>query len=222
MTPGYFSFNVPGGRCETCEGTGIIKIEMQFMADIILECEVCKGKRFKTDVLDVKFKGADGIQKNIADVLEMTVDEALDFFKLNQKIYNKLRVLSEVGLGYIRLGQSGATLSGGESQRVKLAYHLTFQERGINTLFIFDEPTTGLHFNDIAKLLKCFDKLIVNGNSLVVIEHNLDVIKCADYIFDLGPESGDEGGYVIASGPPEEIAKYKHSYTGQFLKNILN
>jgi len=222
FTPGYFSFNVPGGRCETCEGTGIIKIEMQFMADIILECEVCKGKRYKTDILSVKYQGATGIQKNISEVLDMTVDEALEFFKNNQKIYNKIRVLSEVGLGYIRLGQSGATLSGGESQRVKLAYHLTFQEPGVNTLFIFDEPTTGLHFNDIAKLLKCFEKLIVNGNSLVVIEHNLDVIKCADYIFDLGPESGDDGGYIVAKGSPEEIAKYKMSHTGKFLNKILN
>lgn len=218
---GYFSFNVPGGRCETCEGTGVIKIEMQFMADIILECEACKGKRYKNDVLEVKLKGSDGIHKNISEVLEMTVIEALQFFKPYPKIVNKLKILDDVGLGYLRVGQSATTLSGGESQRVKLAYHLTFQEEGKHTLFLFDEPTTGLHFYDVNKLLKCFDALIKKGNSVLVIEHNLEVIKCADYIIDLGPESGNEGGYVVATGTPEDIIKEKKSHTGKYLKNVL-
>lgn len=223
MNSGYFSFNIPGGRCETCEGTGVIKIEMQFMADIVLECEVCKGKRYKMDVLDVKIKGnGEGQMKNISEVLNMTVSEALVFFKPYPKIYNKMKILEDVGLGYIRLGQSGATLSGGESQRVKLAYHLTFQEKGNNTLFIFDEPTTGLHYYDIAKLLKCFEQLIKKGNSVVIIEHNLEVIKSADYVIDLGPESGDAGGEIVVTGTPEEVAKNKNSYTGQFLKKLLN
>lgn len=221
LTPGYFSFNVPGGRCETCEGTGIVKIEMQFMADILLECEVCRGKRYKMDVLEISLKGADGSHKNISEVLDMTVTDAIKFFKPYPKISSKLKVLDDVGLGYIRLGQSGSTLSGGESQRVKLAYHLTFQDRGDNTLFIFDEPTTGLHFNDVSKLLKCFEQLIKKGNSVVVIEHNLDVIKCADWVIDLGPESGDEGGYIVAEGTPETIAKSAKSYTGKYLKKYL-
>lgn len=221
LTPGYFSFNVPGGRCETCEGTGIVKIEMQFMADILLECEVCHGKRYKHDVLDITLKGGDGSFKNISEVLEMTVFEAIKFFKPYPKIASKLKVLEDVGLGYIRLGQSGSTLSGGESQRVKLAYHLTFQERGNNTLFIFDEPTTGLHFNDVSKLLKCFDQLIKKGNSVLVIEHNLDVIKCADYLIDLGPDSGDAGGEIVAEGTPEVVAKSTGSYTAKYLKKYL-
>lgn len=221
LSAGYFSFNVPGGRCETCEGTGQIKIEMQFMADIVLECEVCRGKRYKQEALDIMLKGNNNIQKNISEVLEMTVNEAISFFKPYPKVSKKLKVLDDVGLGYLRLGQSGATLSGGESQRVKLAYNLTFQEKGVNTLFIFDEPTTGLHFHDVAKLLKAFDELIKKGNSIVVIEHNLDVIKCADYVIDLGPESGDEGGEVIARGTPEEVAKVQRSYTGKFLKKVL-
>ena len=218
---GYFSFNVPGGRCETCEGTGVIRIEMQFMADIMLECETCFGKRYKQEVLDIKLKGNEGIHRNISEVLEMTVLEAADFFKPYPKIVSKLKVLDNVGLGYLRVGQSATTLSGGESQRVKLAYHLTFQEEGRHTLFVFDEPTTGLHFYDVSKLLKCFEELIRNGNSVLVIEHNLEVIKCADYIIDLGPESGDEGGYVVTSGTPEEIIKEKSSYTGKYLKNVL-
>ena len=221
FTPGYFSFNVPGGRCETCEGTGIVKIEMQFMADILLECEVCRGKRYKMDVLDITLKGSDDSHKNISEVLEMTVTEAIKFFKPYPKIAAKLKILDDVGLGYIRLGQSGSTLSGGESQRVKLAYHLTFQEKGNNTLFIFDEPTTGLHFNDVSKLLKCFEQLIKKGNSVLVIEHNLDVIKCADYVIDLGPESGDEGGTIVVEGTPEEVAKSRKSYTGKYLKKYL-
>lgn len=218
---GYFSFNVPGGRCETCEGTGVIKIEMQFMSDIILECETCGGKRYKQEVQDIKLKGNDGIHRNISEVLEMTVLEAIDFFKPYKNITKKLKILDEVGLGYLRVGQSATTLSGGESQRVKLAYHLTFQDEGKHSLFIFDEPTTGLHFYDVSKLLKCFDELIKNGNSVLVIEHNLEVIKCADYIIDLGPESGDEGGYLVAAGTPEEIISEKKSYTGKFLKNVL-
>ena len=219
---GYFSFNVPGGRCETCEGTGIIKIEMQFMADIILECETCKGKRYKSDVLDIKLKGNEGMHKNISEILDMTVLEAIHFFKPFPKIVKKLKVLDDVGLGYLRVGQSATTLSGGESQRVKLAYHLTFQEEDKHTLFVFDEPTTGLHYYDVSKLLKCFEELIKKGNSILVIEHNLEVIKCADHIIDLGPESGDEGGYVVATGTPEEIIKEKKSYTGKYLANVLN
>ncbi|HLT23792.1 MAG TPA: excinuclease ABC subunit UvrA, partial [Ignavibacteria bacterium] len=221
LTPGYFSFNVPGGRCETCEGTGIVKIEMQFMADILLECEVCRGKRYKIDVLDITLKSGEGSLKNISEVLDMTVVEAIKFFKPYPKISAKLKVLEDVGLGYIRLGQSGSTLSGGESQRVKLAYHLTFQERGDNTLFIFDEPTTGLHFNDVSKLLKCFDQLIKKGNSVLVIEHNLDVIKCADYVIDLGPDSGDAGGEIVAEGTPEAVAKSSKSFTAKYLKKYL-
>lgn len=218
---GYFSFNVPGGRCETCEGTGIIKIEMQFMADIILECEVCRGKRYKKEVLELKLKGSDGVHKNISEILEMTVIEAINFFKPFPRITKKLKILDDVGLGYLRVGQSATTLSGGESQRVKLAYHLTFQEEGKHTLFVFDEPTTGLHYYDVSKLLKCFEELIKKGNSILVIEHNPEVIKCADYIIDLGPESGDEGGYIVVTGTPEEIIKEKNSYTGKYLKNFL-
>jgi excinuclease ABC subunit A len=218
---GYFSFNVPGGRCETCEGTGVIRIEMQFMADIILECESCKGKRYKTDVLDIKLKGNEGIHKNISEVLEMTVLEAIDFFKPYPRITKKLQILDDVGLGYLRVGQSATTLSGGESQRVKLAFHLTFQDEDRHTLFVFDEPTTGLHYYDVSKLLKCFEELIKKGNSVLVIEHNLEVIKCADHVIDLGPESGDEGGYIVAEGTPEEITKVKASYTGKYLKNVL-
>lgn len=218
---GFFSFNVPGGRCETCEGTGIIKIEMQFMADIILECEVCRGKRYKKEVLDIKLKGSDGVHKNISEILEMTVIEAIQFFKPYPRIIKKLKILDDVGLGYLRVGQSATTLSGGESQRVKLAYHLTFQEEGKHTLFVFDEPTTGLHYYDVSKLLKCFEELIKKGNSILVIEHNPEVIKCADYIIDLGPESGDEGGFIVVSGTPEEIVKEKKSYTGKYLKKYL-
>lgn len=221
FSPGYFSFNVPGGRCETCEGTGVIKVEMQFMADIYLECEVCRGRRYKTDTLEVTLKGADGSYKNIFDVLEMTVNEALQFFKPYPKVIKKLKVLGDVGLGYIKLGQSGTTLSGGESQRVKLAHYLTFQSDDSKKLFIFDEPTTGLHYYDISKLLKCFEALILKGNSIVVIEHNLDVIKCADYIFDLGPDCGDAGGEIVAQGTPEEIAKVSKSWTGRYLKGVV-
>ncbi len=215
-SPGSFSFNIPGGRCETCEGSGVIKIAMQFMADIYLECDTCKGKRYKSDILEVRYNG-----KNISDVLEMSISEAITFFKEFPKITQKLKVLEDVGLGYLRLGQSATTLSGGEAQRIKLSYHLSFQTSGEKTLFIFDEPTTGLHLYDISKLLKSFDELLNKGNSVIVVEHNLEVIKCADYIIDLGPESGDKGGYVVAAGTPEQIAKNKKSHTGKFLAGIL-
>jgi excinuclease ABC subunit A len=216
FTSGNFSFNVPGGRCETCEGSGVIKIAMQFMADIYLECDVCKGKRYKNDILEVEYKS-----KSISDVLGLSIKEAIAFFKDYPKITTKLKILDEVGLGYLRLGQSATTLSGGEAQRIKLAYHLSFQSAGEKTLFIFDEPTTGLHLHDIAKLLKCFNELIAKGNSVVVVEHNLEVIKCADYIIDLGPDSGNKGGEVVAKGTPEEVAKVKKSFTGNFLAKML-
>ena len=215
--PGYFSFNVPGGRCETCTGEGFVKIEMQFLADLYLECEDCNGTRFKKEVRNVTYKG-----KNIVDVLEMTVDEALDFFSHNNKISKYLQVLSDVGMGYIKLGQPSNTLSGGEAQRIKLALHLSAQRENKHTLFIFDEPTTGLHFHDINKLLNCFRMLIENKNSVVIIEHNLDIIKCADHIIDLGPEAGDKGGEIVAIGTPEEIVKCEKSYTGKYLKPYLS
>jgi excinuclease ABC subunit A len=216
FTAGNFSFNVPGGRCETCEGSGVIKIAMQFMADIYLECDVCKGKRYKLEILEVEYKG-----RSISDVLGLSITEAIAFFKDYPRITSKLKILDEVGLGYLRLGQSATTLSGGEAQRIKLAYHLSFQTTGEKTLFIFDEPTTGLHLYDIAKLLKCFNELIVKGNSVVVVEHNLEVIKCADYVIDLGPDSGNKGGEIVAKGTPEDIAKVKKSYTGNFLAKML-
>jgi len=218
--PGYFSFNVPGGRCETCEGSGIQTIEMQFLADIELTCDVCKGKRYRKEVLDIRFH-----DKSIDDVLGLTVTEAIQFFRSHAgslKVVKKLKVLDDVGLGYIRLGQSATTLSGGEAQRVKLASHLSAQEEDKHTLFIFDEPTTGLHFDDIAKLLACFDALIEKGNSIVVIEHNMDIIKCADWIIDLGPEAGEKGGTVVATGTPEDIAGCKESFTGRFLRKYLS
>lgn len=218
FTAQYFSFNTDGGRCETCKGTGIITVEMQFMADLELECDVCHGKRFKSDVLDVKFNG-----KNIYDVLQMTVKEAIEFFGQNNQdtIVRKLKPLDDVGLGYVKLGQSSSTLSGGENQRVKLAYFLS-QEKCDPTLFIFDEPTTGLHFHDIKKLLKAFDALISHGHTVVVIEHNLDVVKCADYVIDLGPDGGDKGGKLIFAGTPEDIAKCEESVTGTFLREKIN
>ena len=213
--PSHFSFNVPGGRCEVCQGDGTVTVEMQFLADVELVCEECKGTRFKQQVLDVRYRG-----KNINDVLNMTVREAITFFRDITKIVNKLRVLDEVGLGYLRLGQSATTLSGGEAQRVKLAAHLS-KRAGARSLYIFDEPTTGLHFDDINKLLAAFRALIDAGGSLLVIEHNLDVIKTADYIIDLGPEGGDAGGYVVATGTPEAIMKAKDSYTGKYLREYL-
>lgn len=213
--PSHFSFNVPGGRCEVCQGDGTVTVEMQFLADVELVCEECKGTRFKQQILDVRYRG-----KNIHDVLNMTVREAITFFREVTRITNRLKVLDEVGLGYLRLGQSATTLSGGEAQRVKLAAHLS-KRGGSRTLYIFDEPTTGLHFDDINKLLTAFRALIDAGGSLLVIEHNLDVIKTADYIVDLGPEGGDAGGYVVATGTPEEIMKVKESYTGRYLKAHL-
>ena len=213
--PSHFSFNVPGGRCEVCQGDGTVTVEMQFLADVELVCEECKGTRFKQQILDVRYRG-----KNINEVLNMTVREAITFFRDITKIVNKLRVLDEVGLGYLRLGQSATTLSGGEAQRVKLAAHLS-KRAGARSLYIFDEPTTGLHFDDINKLLAAFRALIDAGGSLLVIEHNLDVIKTADYIIDLGPEGGDAGGFVVATGAPEEIMKVKESHTGRYLKQHL-
>ena len=217
-TAGYFSFNTEGGRCEECKGEGTVTVEMQFMADIVLECESCHGKRFKADTLEVRFQG-----QNIYDVLEMTVNQAIEFFtEHNQpKIVKKLRPLQEVGLGYVKLGQSSSTLSGGENQRVKLAYFLSL-EKSQPTIFVFDEPTTGLHFHDIRKLLAAFDSLISRGHTIVIIEHNLDVIKCADHVIDLGPEGGDRGGHLVAAGTPEEVAQCEASYTGQFLKEKLS
>jgi excinuclease ABC subunit A len=212
---GRFSFNVRGGRCEACEGDGIIKIEMHFLPDVYVPCEVCKGKRYNRETLEIKFKG-----KNIADVLDMTVDEAYEFFANIPKIKRKLQTLKDVGLGYIHLGQPATTLSGGEAQRVKLSTELSKVSTG-RTFYILDEPTTGLHFEDIKMLLGVLNKLVDKGNTVLVIEHNLEVIKTADYIVDLGPEGGDDGGRVIACGTPEEVAKVSGSYTGQFLKEIL-
>jgi len=221
FTPAYFSFNVEGGRCEECKGEGFITVEMQFMADVVLECESCHGKRFKQEVLDVEYRG-----KTIYDVLEMTIEEAITFFgetggSQEKKIVKKLNCLKEVGLGYVKLGQSSFTLSGGENQRVKLAYHLG-EEKAQPTLFIFDEPTTGLHFHDIKTLLKAFNALIERGHTIVIIEHNLDVIKCADHLIDLGPEGGEKGGYVVCTGTPEQVASCEESYTGQFLRGKLD
>ena len=217
---GYFSFNSEGGRCEECKGEGTITVEMQFMADLVLECESCHGKRFKQDVLDVEYQGA-----NIYDVLEMTVNQAIEFFEKGsgsqeKKIVKRLKPLQDVGLGYIKLGQTSSTLSGGENQRVKLAYYLG-QEKQQPTLFVFDEPTTGLHFHDIKTLLKAFNALIEKGHSVVIIEHNMDVIKCADYVIDLGPEGGKAGGQLVCAGTPEEIAACEASYTGRFLRDKL-
>jgi len=216
--PGFFSFNVPGGRCDVCEGDGLQKVEMQFMADLYLTCESCNGKRYKKEALEVRWNG-----KNVDDILALTVEDAIAFFNKyadGKKVTQKLQVLDEVGLGYLRLGQAATTLSGGEAQRIKLATHLVDKKEG-HTLFIFDEPTTGLHFDDITKLLKCFTALLDAGNSLLVIEHNLDVIKCADYILDMGPGGGENGGKIVATGTPEELVKIAHSYTGSFLKKIL-
>ena len=217
FTTKYFSFNAEGGRCEECKGTGEITVEMQFMADLELECEACHGKRFKREILEVRFAG-----KNIDDILNMTVNEAIDFFETNNQneIVKRLQPLKSVGLGYIKLGQSSSTLSGGENQRVKLAYYIG-QEKIDPTLFIFDEPTTGLHFHDINKLLQAFDSLIKRGHSIIVIEHNMDVIKYADYVIDLGPDGGNNGGQLVCCGTPEEVAADKTSITGQFLKKTL-
>ncbi|MBQ5669223.1 MAG: excinuclease ABC subunit UvrA, partial [Tidjanibacter sp.] len=219
ITQSHFSFNRPGGRCEECQGEGVIRVEMQFMADVELVCEHCGGKRFGEEVLEVRYRG-----KNIHEVLEMNVDEAIEFFgqegdaNINQRIVTSLRTLQSVGLGYIKLGQSTSTLSGGEIQRVKLASFLMGEDTTDGTMFIFDEPTTGLHFHDINKLLGAFDALLKKGHTIVVIEHNLDVIKCADWVIDLGPEAGTGGGEVVFEGRPEELVECEKSYTGQFLK----
>ncbi len=215
LNSGSFSFNIPGGRCEICQGDGTVTVEMQFLADVELVCEECKGMRYKSAVLDILYKG-----KNIYQVLQMTVREALAFFNSVPKITKKLKVLDEVGLGYLRLGQSATTLSGGEAQRIKLAAYLA-REVSEKTLFIFDEPTTGLHFDDINKLLVAFRRLIEAGGTVLIIEHNLDIIKCADWVIDLGPEGGDGGGRVVALGTPEEIAGNPESLTGQFLRKVL-
>ena len=231
FSAGHFSFNIPGGRCETCQGDGTVTVEMQFLADVELVCEECKGTRYKPQVLDVRYRG-----KNIHEVLNLTVKESLKFFAEVPKITEKLRVLEEVGLGYLRLGQSATTLSGGEAQRMKLAAHLQPAAREIGRpsaggiglqrkrriLYIFDEPTTGLHFDDVSKLLSAFRRLIDAGGSIVVIEHNLEVIKTADWVIDLGPEGGERGGYVVGTGTPETIAKLPNSYTGKYLAAVLN
>ena len=226
FSAGHFSFNIPGGRCETCQGDGTVTVEMQFLADVELICEECKGTRYKPQVLEVRYRG-----KNIHEILNLTVKEALQFLAAMPKITEKLRVLEEVGLGYLRLGQSATTLSGGEAQRMKLAAHLQPRSavrapqdgrRRHRTLYIFDEPTTGLHFDDVSKLLAAFRRLIEAGGSVLVIEHNLDVIKTADWIIDLGPEGGERGGYVVDAGPPEDISKNAKSYTGKFLAQMLN
>ncbi len=221
FTPGHFSFNAEGGRCEECKGEGTITIEMQFMADIVIPCEACHGQRFKNEILEIRYRG-----KNINDILNMTVNEAIEFFsegkpEFNEKkIVNRLRPLHDVGLGYIKLGQSSSTLSGGENQRVKLAYYIG-QEKSSPTLFIFDEPTTGLHLNDINTLMKSLNRLIEQGHSVVIIEHNLDVIKCADHVIDIGPEGGDKGGKLVVCGTPEMVAGCADSYTGRYLRDKL-
>jgi excinuclease ABC subunit A len=212
---GRFSFNVKGGRCEACQGDGQIKIEMNFLPDIYVDCEECKGKRYNAETLDIRYKG-----KNIADVLDMSVDEAYLFFENLPNLKRKLQTLVDVGLGYIKLGQSSVTLSGGEAQRIKLTKELSKRDTG-NTIYLLDEPTTGLHFHDVKKLIDVLNRLVEKGNTVVVIEHNLDVIKSADYIIDLGPEGGKGGGKIIATGTPEEVAKNNKSYTGAFLKKVL-
>lgn len=216
-TPAYFSFNTDGGRCEECKGEGTVTVEMQFMNDLVLECESCHGKRFKSDILDVKYEG-----KNVYDILNMTINQAVEFFTEHKqkKIIQKMKPLQDVGLGYIKLGQTSSTLSGGENQRIKLASYLA-QEKSMPTMFIFDEPTTGLHFHDIKKLLAAFDALISRGHTIVIIEHNMDVIKCADHIIDLGPEGGNAGGNLVIAGTPEEVSKCAYSYTGQYLQEKM-
>ena len=215
-TAGRFSFNVKGGRCEACFGDGVIKIEMNFLPDVYVACDQCHGSRYNRETLEIKYK-----DKSIADILNMTVDEAFEFFQTNNAIREKCALLKRVGLGYIQLGQSATTLSGGEAQRIKLAKELSKKATG-KTLYILDEPTTGLHFADVQKLLEVLQALVDQGNTVVVIEHNLDIIKNADYIIDLGPDGGDRGGTVVASGTPEEIATHPTSHTGKYLKKLLN
>jgi excinuclease ABC subunit A len=215
LTASHFSFNVPGGRCEACQGEGEVRVEMQFLADVFVPCEQCEGRRFKPQVLEVKYKN-----KSMTQVLDMTVKEALTFFSNSAKVLRRLQVLDEIGLGYLRLGQPATTLSGGEAQRIKIAAHLT-SLGGERLLYILDEPTTGLHFDDIAKLLAAFRKLLEAGHTLLVIEHNLDVIKVADWLIDLGPEGGEDGGHLVAMGTPEQVAHVHESHTGKFLQEIL-
>ena len=212
---GRFSFNVKGGRCEACTGDGLLKIEMHFLPDIYVPCDVCKGKRYNRETLEVKYKG-----KNIYEVLEMTVDEAVEFFENVPKLARKLKTMQEVGLGYVKLGKSSTTLSGGEAQRVKLATELSKRSTG-KTIYILDEPTTGLHIADVHKLVEVLQQLVDKGNTVVVIEHNLDVIKIADHIIDLGPEGGDGGGNIVCTGTPEQVVKCEKSYTGKYLKKYL-
>jgi excinuclease ABC subunit A len=213
--PGRFSFNVKGGRCEACEGDGLVKIEMHFLPDVYVPCEVCKGRRYNRETLEVRYKG-----RSIADVLDLTVADGLDFFSAQGRIVDRLELLNDVGLGYLHLGQSATTLSGGEAQRVKLATELAKRDTG-RTLYILDEPTTGLHFEDVRLLLEVLHRLVDKGNSVLVIEHNLDVIKTADWVIDLGPEGGDGGGQVVAAGTPEELAKTPASHTGRYLARTL-
>jgi excinuclease ABC subunit A len=212
---GRFSFNVKGGRCEACKGDGIIKIEMHFLPDVYVPCEVCKGKRYNRETLEVRYK-----TKNIAEVLEMTLDEACEFFQPIPKIYRKLATLLDVGLGYVRMGQPATTLSGGEAQRIKLAAELSRRSTG-STMYILDEPTTGLHFEDVRRLLTVLQKLVDQGNTVIIIEHNLDVIKTADWVIDMGPEGGNCGGNIVAMGTPEEVAACEASHTGQYLRGML-
>jgi excinuclease ABC subunit A len=214
-TPGRFSFNVKGGRCEACKGDGVLKIEMHFLPDVYVQCDVCQGKRYNRETLEVKFRG-----HSIADVLDLTVEAAGDLFRAVPSVREKMDTLNRVGLGYIKVGQQATTLSGGEAQRVKLSKELSRRATG-RTLYILDEPTTGLHFEDVRKLLEVLHELVENGNTVVVIEHNLEVIKTADWIIDLGPEGGDGGGEIVAAGTPEQIAKIARSYTGQYLKKLL-
>jgi excinuclease ABC subunit A len=215
-TPGRFSFNVKGGRCEACQGAGVIQIEMHFLPDVFIECETCRGKRFNRETLEIYYKG-----KNIDDILSMTVREALEFFYHIPLVREKLQTLDDVGLSYITLGQRATTLSGGEAQRVKLSRELSKRSTA-RTLYILDEPTTGLHFDDIKKLLNVLNRLVDMGSTVIVIEHNMDVLKCADWIIDLGPEGGEAGGLVVATGRPEDIVRHPHSYTGKFLKRVLS
>ena len=213
--PGRFSFNVKGGRCEACEGDGLVKIEMHFLPDVYVPCDVCKGRRYNRETLEVRFRGL-----SIADVLDLTVEDALDIFENQPRIHQKLRTLHEVGLGYIHLGQSATTLSGGEAQRVKLATELSKRDTG-RTFYILDEPTTGLHFEDVRMLLQVLHTLVERGNTVLVIEHNLDVIKTADWVIDLGPEGGLRGGTIVASGTPEDVARVPESHTGLYLRSLL-
>jgi len=213
--PGRFSFNVKGGRCEACQGAGIVQIEMHFLPDVYVPCEVCKGKRYNRETLEIHYKG-----RNVAEILEMTVEEALKFFEAVPSIRNKLQTLFDVGMGYVHLGQPATTLSGGEAQRVKLATELSKRATG-KTFYILDEPTTGLHFDDVARLLQVLSRLVESGNTVIVIEHNLDVIKTADWVIDLGPEGGDKGGELVAAGTPEDVARVAASHTGRYLRPVL-